>query len=336
LTTLASSTSTLITHQSFSSHTSSKTTTTKTTNTPLLTQAASGGPHTSTSSSLHHYLPFTVPPSVPTIAPSSVTETSTVSKPRPSAKILRQLFLRSQNPVYTLTTSSQAHRFIGTSTKKVVNIVLSPLANRIPKTIWIHSLELPPRSLTDDQDSPLGLPKSALRTCPSLIGWLDAPDLQPNHKASPPEVTTGPPPVPDGNSLVTLASSRGNQPLPDHTATRGITSGESPALSPVHDSSVTPASTRGSTWAVQTVTSGLTNVQLSARRANQLAWSPHWYATTKRAPSPTLTAITEPSITTVAGGNTSNNELTVTFERIFQSRPGSRGRFIAEILSARQ
>jgi len=80
-------------------------------------------------------------------------------------------------------------------------------------TIWIRSLELPP-SLTDDQDSPLGLPKSSLRTCPSLIRWLGALDLQPNHKASPPEVTPGPPPVPDGNSFVTPASARGNQPSP--------------------------------------------------------------------------------------------------------------------------
>ena len=71
--------------------------------------------------------------------------------------------------------------------------------------MWIHSLELPP-SLTDDQDSPLGLPKSSLRTCPSLIRWLGAPDLQPNHKALPPEVTTGPPTVPDGNSFVKPAS----------------------------------------------------------------------------------------------------------------------------------
>jgi hypothetical protein len=86
---LASSTSTLITHQSFSSHTSSKTTTTtttKTTNTPLHSQAASGEPHTSTSSSWHHFLPFTVPPSVPTSAPSSVTETSTVPNRGPSQK----------------------------------------------------------------------------------------------------------------------------------------------------------------------------------------------------------------------------------------------------------
>jgi len=102
------------------------------------------------------------------------------------SKILRPLFLRSQNPVSTLTISSEAHRFIGTSTKTVVNIVLCPPANRgIPMTIWIRSLELPP-SLTNNQDLPLGLPKSSLRTCPSLIRWLGAPDLQPNHKASPP------------------------------------------------------------------------------------------------------------------------------------------------------
>jgi len=228
----------------------------KTTNTPLHTQAASGGPHTTKASSLHHYLPFTVPLSVPTSAPSSVTETSTVSKPRSIAKIIRPSFLRSQNPASTLTTSSEAHRFIGTSAKKVVNIVLSPPADRgIPMTIWTRSLELPPSS-TDEQDSPLGLPKSSLRTCPSLIRWPGAPDLQPNHKASPPEVSTGPPPVPDGNSFVTPASARGNQPSPDHTATRGITSGESPSLRPVNDSSVTLASTQGSASVVQTVTSG--------------------------------------------------------------------------------
>jgi len=223
--------------------------------------------------------------------------------------------------VSTLTTSSEAHRFSGTSTKKVVNIVLSPPANRgIPMTIWIRSLELPP-SLTDDQDSPLGLPKSFLRTCPSLVSWLGAPDLQPNHKASPPEVTTEPPPVPDGNSFVTPASARGNQPSPDHTATRGTTSGESPALRPVNDSSVTPASTQGSASVVQTVTSGLPTVQSSARRAFQPARSPHCHTTTKRAPSPTLTAITKPSVTTVTGGNTSDNGPTVAVERILQSRP---------------
>jgi hypothetical protein len=222
-----------------------------------------GGPHTSTSSSLHHYLPFTVPPSVPLI----VTETSTVSQPRPTAKILRPSFLRSQNPVSILTTSSEAHPFIGTSTNKVINIVLHPPANGgIPKTIWIRSLELPP-SLTDDQDSPLGLPKSSLRTCPRLIRWLGALDLQPNHKASPPKVATGPPPVPESNSFVTPASTRGNQPSPDHTATRGTTSGDSPALRPVNDSSVTPASTQGSASVVQTVTSGLPTVQSPARRA---------------------------------------------------------------------
>ena len=164
----------------------------------------------------------------------------------------------------TLITSSEAHRFIGTSTKKVVNIVLSPPANRgIPMTIWIRSFELPP-SLTDDQDLPLGLPKSSLRMCPSLLGGLGAPDLQPNHKASPPEVRTEPPPVPDNNSFVTPALAQGNQPSPDHKATRGTTSGESPALRPVNDSSVTPPSTQGSASVVQTVTS----VQLSARRSS--------------------------------------------------------------------
>ena len=187
-------------------------------------------------------------------------------------------------------------------------------------TIWTRSLELPP-SLTDDQDSPLGLPKSSLRTCPSLIRWPGAPDLQPNHKASPPEVPTGPPPVPDGNSFVTPASARGNQPSPDHTATRGITSGESPSLRPVNDSSVTLASTQGSASVVQTVTSGLPTVQSSARRAFQPARRPHCHTTTKRAPSPTLTAITEPFVTTVTGGNTSNDGLTMAAERILQSRP---------------
>jgi len=187
-------------------------------------------------------------------------------------------------------------------------------------TIWIRSLELPP-SLTDDQDSPLGLPKSSLRTRPSLVRWLGAPDLQPNHKASPPEVTTGPSPVPDGNSFVTSASARGNQPSPDHTATRGITSGESPSLRPVNDSSVTLASTQGSASVVQTVTSGLPTVQSTARRAFQPARSPHCHTTTKRAPSPTLTAITEPSVTTVTGGNTSDNGLAVAAEPILQSRP---------------
>jgi len=49
----------------------------------------------------------------------------------------------------------------------------------IPKRIWIRSLELPPPSFSDDRDSPLGLPKSSLRTCPSLIRWPGAPDLQP-------------------------------------------------------------------------------------------------------------------------------------------------------------
>jgi hypothetical protein len=244
------------------------------------------------------------------------------SKPRPIAKTLRPLFLRSQNPVSTLTTSSEAHRIICTSTKKVVNIVLSPPADRrIPMTIWIRSLELPP-SLTDDQDSPLGLPKSSLRTCPSLIHWLGAPDLQPNHKASPPEITTGPPPASDGNSFVTPASTRGNQPSPDHTATRGTTSGESPALGPVLDLlSATPASAQCSASVVQTVTIGLPTVQSSARRAFQPARSPQCHTTTKRAPSPTLTAITKPSVTTVTGGNTSNNGLTVAAERILQSRP---------------
>jgi len=188
--------------------------------------------------------------------------------------MIRPSFVRSQNPVSTLTTSSEAHRFIGTSTKRVVNIVLSPPADRgILMTIWIRSLELPP-SLTDNQDLPLGLPKSSLRTCPSLIRWLGAPNLQPNHKASPPKVTTGPPPVPDGNSFVTPASARGNQPSPDHTATRGTTSGESPALRPVNNSSVTLASTQGSASVVQTVTSGLPTVQSSARRAFQPARSP--------------------------------------------------------------
>jgi len=184
-------------------------------------------------------------------------------------------------------------------------------------TIWIRSLELPP-SLSDNQELPLGLPKSSLRTCPSLIRWLSAPDLQPNHKASPPELTTGPPPVPDGNSFVAPASARGNQPSPDHTATRGTTSGESPALRPVNNSSVTPASTQGSASVVQTVTSGLPTVQSSARRAFQRARSPHCHTTTKRAPSPTLT---EPAVTTVTGGNTSDDGLTVAAERILQSRP---------------
>jgi len=96
---------------------------------------------------------------------------------------------------------------------------MHPPADRgIPKTIWIRSLELPP-SLTDNQDSPLGLLKLSLRTCPSLIGWLGVPHLQPNHKASPPEVTTGPPPVLEGNSFVTPALARGIQPSPNHTAT---------------------------------------------------------------------------------------------------------------------
>jgi len=140
-------------------------------------------------------------------------------------------------------------------------------------TIWIRLLELPP-SLTDDQDLPLGLPKLSLRTCPSLVRWLGAPDLQPNHKASPPEVTMGPPPVPDGNSFGTPASARGNQPSPNHTATRG-TSGESPSLRPVNDSSVTPASTQGSASVVQGVTSDLPTVQSSARRAFQPARSSH-------------------------------------------------------------
>jgi hypothetical protein len=293
----------------------------KKTNTPLHTQAAPGGLHTSTSSSLHRYLTFIVPPSVPTSAPSSVTEISTVSKPRPSAEILHPSFLQSQNPVSTLTTSSEAHRFIGTSTKKVVNIALSPPADRgILLTVSIRSLELPP-SLTDDQDSPLGLPKSSLRTCPSLMRWLGAQDLQPNHKASPPEVPTGPPPVPDGNSFVTPALARGNQPSPDHTATRGTTSGKSPALRPVNNSFVTPASTQGSALVVQSVTSGLPTVQLSARRPFQPARSPHRHTTTKWAPSPTLTAITKPSVTTVTGGNISNDRLTVAAERILQSRP---------------
>ena len=187
-------------------------------------------------------------------------------------------------------------------------------------TIWTRSLELPP-SLTDDQDSPLELPKSSLRTCPSLIRWLGAPDLQPNHKASPPKVSTGPPPVPDSNYFVTPALARRNQPSPDHAATRGTTSLESPALRPVNDSSVTPASTQGSASVVQTVTSGLPTLHLSARRAFHPAWSPHCHTTTKRAPSPTLTATTEPSVITVTGGNTSNNGLTVAAERILQSRP---------------
>ena len=256
--------------------------------------SGSRGPCTSTSSSLQHYLPFTVPPSVLTSTPSSVTKTSTVSKP----KILRPLFLRSQNPVSTLTTSSEAHRFIGTSPKKVVNIILSPPADRgIQKTIWIRSLELPP-SLTDNQDLPLGLPKSSLRTCPSLRRWLGAPDLQPNHKASPPEVKTGPPPVPDGNSLVTPASAGGNQPSLDHTATRGTTSGECPALRPVLDSSVTPASTQGSVLVLQTVTSGLPTVQSSSRKDFQPARSPHCHTTTKRAPSDTFPRGIRPSFST--------------------------------------
>ena len=261
-----------------------------------------------TPSSLHHYLLFTVPPSVPPSAPLSVTKTSTVSRSPPS-------FLQSsQNPVSTLTTSSEAHWFIGTSTKEVINIVLSPPANRgIPKTVWIRSLERPP-SLTNDQDLPLGLPKL-------YAGYhLGNADLQPNHKALPPEVTTGPPPGPDGNSFVTPALSRGNQPSPDHTATRGITSGESASLRPVHDSSFTPASTQGSVSVVQTVTSGLPTVQSSARRAFQPAQSPHRHTTTKWAPSPTLTTITEPSVTTVTGGKTSDGGLTVAAERILQSR----------------
>jgi hypothetical protein len=58
--------------------------------------SGSGGPCTSTSSSLHHYLPVTVLPSVPASAPLSVTETSTVSQPRPTTKILRPSFLQSQ------------------------------------------------------------------------------------------------------------------------------------------------------------------------------------------------------------------------------------------------
>jgi len=194
LTASASSTSTLITHQLFRSHNSSKNNNNKNNrNTPAYSSGLGWVPHLHISISA--YLPFTVTPSVPTSTPN-VTKTSTVSKQRPSAKILRPSFLRSQNPVSTLTTSSEAHQFIGTSTKKVVNIVLSPPADRgIPMTIWIRSLELPP-SLTDDQDSPLGLPKLSLRTCPSLIRWLGAPDLQPNRKASPPEETTGPPQFP--------------------------------------------------------------------------------------------------------------------------------------------
>jgi len=233
------------------------------------------------------------------------------------------LFLRSQNPVSTQTTSSKAHQFIGTSTKKVINIVLHPPANRgILETIWIRSLKLPP-SLIDDQDVPLGLLKLSLRTCLSLIRWLNAPDLQPNHKVLPPlEVATGPPPVPDGNSFVTLMLVRGNQPSPNHTATRGTTSVESPALRPVLNSSVTTAPTQGSSsLVVQTVTSGLPTVQLLARRAFQPAWSPHCHPTTTQAPSPTLTAITKPSVTAVTGGNTSDNGLTAAVKRILQFRP---------------
>ena len=69
------------------------------------------------------------------------------------------------------------------------------------------------------------------------------------------------------------------------------------------------------------MTSGLPTVQSSARRAFQPARSPQCHTTTKRAPSPTLTAITEPFVTTVTGGNTSNNGLTLAVERILQSRP---------------
>jgi len=136
-----------------------------------------------------------------------------------------------------------------------------------------------------------------------------------------PEGTTGPPPVPDGNSFGTPALARGNQATPDHTATTGTTSGETPTLRPVNDSSVMPASTQGSASVLQTVTSGLPTVQLSARRAFQPARSPHCHTTTKRAPSPSLTAIIKPSVTTVTGGNTSNNGLIAAAERILQSRP---------------
>jgi len=71
------------------------------------------------------------------------------------------------------------------------------------------------------------------------------------------------------------------------------------------------------------VTSGFSTVQLPARRAFQSARKPHCHTTTKRAPSLILTAITEPSDTTVTGGNISDNGLIVAVERTLQSRPRS-------------
>jgi len=72
------------------------------------------------------------------------------------------------------------------------------------------------------------------------------------------------------------------------------------------------------------VTSGFTTVQShTVIRAFQSARSPHCHTTTKRAPSPILTAITKPSLTTVTGGNISDNGLTLAVERTLQSRPRS-------------
>jgi len=71
------------------------------------------------------------------------------------------------------------------------------------------------------------------------------------------------------------------------------------------------------------VTSGFSTVQSPVRRAFQPARSSHCHTTTKRAPSPILTAITKSSVATVPGGNTSDNGLTVAVERTLQSRPRS-------------
>jgi len=84
---------------------------------------------------------------------------------------------------------------------------------------------------------------------------------------------------------------------------------------------VRPALTQGSASAVLTVTSGFATVQSPVRRAFQTARSPQCHTTTKRAPSPILTAITKPSVATVPGGNTSDNGLTVAVKRTLQSRP---------------
>jgi len=172
--------------------------------------------------------------------------------PIPKPSVHTNHFLRSSSVYWHVYQEGHQHRPASTRRQRNTKDNLDPLARAASQLARRPGFA--PRA-----------PKIVSPVVPQPNTLNRRPGFATQSQGSPPEVTTGSPPVPDGNSFVTPASARGNQPSPDHTATRGTTSGESSALRPVNDSSVTPASTQGSALVVQTVTSGLLTVQSSAR-----------------------------------------------------------------------